>query len=323
MQKTFRIAVAGTGFIGSVHAQAVKKFPNARLVAVADPEVKSRDMIEAEGFDTYQQMIDKVQMDALVIALPNRLHLPAAVYAADKRIPVLMEKPLAVSFQEAKEIENMFPEKRVMVGMSGRYHPEFIEAYRAIKEPFVHTKIGKIIKIDEICKIGSTTFPLSLLQDNLAGLGVALTNGIHAYDRLLHLFGEAKVEFVELNNLNFGLLDDSAKIRLRLANGCIAELEFEWSNQNKVETVFRVTGERGIVEVKHFESAIEVIDGQTRSLFQHNTNLSFQQRHLPAIEAEMGEFLDMVQFDKMPRVQLDEALSAQKLADEVYSKAKK
>lgn len=110
--KKVRIGILGIGGIFESHARALalnREF--AEVVAVANA-VYNDEIIERccklldkkkediQWFNDYKELIDKSEIDAVIVLLPHHLHAPAAIYAAEHGLNVLVEKPMARSTEE-------------------------------------------------------------------------------------------------------------------------------------------------------------------------------------------------------------------------------
>jgi predicted dehydrogenase len=103
-----RIAVAGTGFIGAVHAHAARR-AGARLVGVAASSASSaREAAQAlgadRGFADAQSLVTAPDVDVVHICTPNHLHAPLAHAALAAGKHVVCEKPLALDREQAAEL---------------------------------------------------------------------------------------------------------------------------------------------------------------------------------------------------------------------------
>ncbi len=104
-----RVGMCGTGFIGHIHAHALKRCPDAEIVAVWDltwARVKKfAEEFEIPGVYTgYEKMLTGADPDIVTIGIPNDLHLDFTVKAANAKKHVFVEKPLAVTLEDADKM---------------------------------------------------------------------------------------------------------------------------------------------------------------------------------------------------------------------------
>jgi predicted dehydrogenase len=107
--KKIRTAVVGAGKMGAIHAKVYSQLPDSELVAVVDADkTKASQLAEKYGCAACTdcaEVFDKV--DAVTIATPTTTHLKLAKLFLCRRIPVLVEKPLASSVREGRKIVSL------------------------------------------------------------------------------------------------------------------------------------------------------------------------------------------------------------------------
>ncbi len=107
--KKLKTAVFGTGFMGRVHSEAIRRLGNVEIVAIAaSSEEKARkfaDEVNVEGSTgDYLTLLADPTLDALHVFTPNALHFPMAMAALEAGKNVLCEKPLATTVAEAEQL---------------------------------------------------------------------------------------------------------------------------------------------------------------------------------------------------------------------------
>ncbi len=128
-----RYGVIGAGMMGREHIANLKLIEGAAVVAVADtfgPSLEAaKQLVTAETdvvfLDSYQHMLDTIELDALIVATPNNTHLAVFQDIAERDIAVLMEKPLCSTVEDALRLEEMakHARARICVGLEYRYMP--------------------------------------------------------------------------------------------------------------------------------------------------------------------------------------------------------
>ncbi len=100
-----RVALAGLGSMGRNHLRVISTHAETRLVAVGDPDpamlAAATGQTGAAGWSDPLAMVHEAAIDALVVAAPTTAHVPLALAAIERGIPVLVEKPLAATPAEA------------------------------------------------------------------------------------------------------------------------------------------------------------------------------------------------------------------------------
>jgi hypothetical protein len=109
-----RIGIIGTSF-GMNHVQSATIVPEAKLVAACDLRDEFRAPIERMGakfYTDYRRMLDAEKLDGVVVALPNHLHAPVSIDCMERGLPVMVEKPVAGTLEDADK----------MIAATERYH---------------------------------------------------------------------------------------------------------------------------------------------------------------------------------------------------------
>lgn len=144
-----RIGLVGCGFMGSLHAATVAQSPGAELAAVFDTNLQSAQRAaEASGAavaESLEDLIGGYQLDGVVIATPDALHLEPVLEAARAGLGILVEKPLASGVGEARKMVAACEEAGVvlMVGHILRFETAYANLRLAAKEGV----IGRIVNV--------------------------------------------------------------------------------------------------------------------------------------------------------------------------------
>lgn len=206
-----RVAVVGAGKMGTYHAKLLGKTPGVDLVGICDTNVWKAQLAAWQSNTVavrdYKDVLGRV--DAVVIAVPTPLHHAVGKAALEAGAHALIEKPLASSVEEAKELLALSQDKGLVlqVGHIERFNPAVLEAVRHIRDP-------RYITVER----------LGPYDPRVSHIGVVLDLMIHDLDILLTLVGS---EVESLEALGASLLsphEDIANVRVRFKTGCVADL---------------------------------------------------------------------------------------------------
>ncbi len=138
--KKLRTAIFGTGFMGRVHTEGVRRLGNVEVAGIAassaDKARKFADEVSVEGASgDYHDFLADPTIDAVHICTPNALHFPMAKAAMEAGKHVLCEKPLAMSTAEAAEMVRMAKERNLAncTFHNLRYYPQ-VQNMRRMRE---------------------------------------------------------------------------------------------------------------------------------------------------------------------------------------------
>lgn len=124
--KKIQVGVIGSGMMGTYHIEAVRRIPNAEVVALCDPNEESgRAVCEREGIPNYyldyKKMLQEINVDVVHNCTPNHLHYSINKYLIENGINVYCEKPLALNSVETEELCRLAEEKGAYVGVNFNY----------------------------------------------------------------------------------------------------------------------------------------------------------------------------------------------------------
>ncbi len=257
-EKKLRIGIIGTGGIANSHVKTYLKQPDVEIVAGADlVPGKAREFFDkyelkdALDFVDYKEMLDTVELDAVSVCTYNCTHAECTIYALEKGLHVLLEKPMTVTLDEAIEICKA--EKKSGKIVSVGFQPRFDLNMQMIKKIVQSGELGDIYYIQtgggrrHGIPVGwSTTF----IEEDKAGLGALGDIGCYSLDLVLNAIGYPKPltvtgtstghfgktveayanhtpEIAERAAKLFGV-DDFASAYIRLEGGIIIDFRIAW-----------------------------------------------------------------------------------------------
>jgi predicted dehydrogenase len=138
--KKLKIGIIGTGFMGKVHAENVRRLGNVEIVAVADyADEPARQFAQAIGVERstgdYHTLLNDPEIDAVHILTPNALHYPMCKAALNAGKHVLCEKPFTVTSAEARELVELAGRTKLAnaINHNLRYYPVVQQIRRMIE----------------------------------------------------------------------------------------------------------------------------------------------------------------------------------------------
>jgi predicted dehydrogenase len=226
--KPVRLVVAGAGMIGQAHIQRILHEPEAELVGIVDIDPKVEAQARALGVacrPDIETMLEKIKPDGIVIALPNQLHFAAGMAAVRAGVPMLMEKPLCSTMEEALQLAEAAERAAapVLVGHHRRHSPLIQRAKQIVESG----RLGKITAVNGLCWFLKPPeyFDGKSSWRRLPGGGVVPINLVHMIDDLRNLCGDVvSVQAAESNAARGFPVEDTAGVILRFRNGAIGAL---------------------------------------------------------------------------------------------------
>ncbi|MFY0409762.1 Gfo/Idh/MocA family protein [Solicola sp. PLA-1-18] len=225
-QRELRIGVAGAGAIVRLsHLPAITRVPGVRAVALADPDAgrvnQLADEYEATAYPNYTQMIAEADLDAVLVAAPNHLHLDIVAKAAARGLHVFTEKPVAHNLEDARAIEAACDEAGVVTqtGFNQRYR----EPVQLAKQGLEAGMVGDVLSFRSVYSESYAVYPSATgYRYDLAQSGGAsiLDLAIHRIDLARHLVGDIVEVCATVDHRTIPhAADDNVFLLLRFDNG--------------------------------------------------------------------------------------------------------
>jgi predicted dehydrogenase len=222
--RPLRLAIAGAGLIGRAHAQRIALLHGCDLAAIADPSPAAVALASEHGVPLYADLaalLAAEKPDGVILATPNALHVPGALLCLEAGVPVLVEKPVADTVDEAQRLVEAAARTQVPVLVGHhRRHSAILE--RAV-ETVQSGVLGRIVSVN-----ASATFvkPDQYFVDGpwrtQPGGGPILINLVHEIDNLRALVGDiVEVQAFASRAIRGFPVEDTVAINLRFANGAL------------------------------------------------------------------------------------------------------
>lgn len=254
-----KFAVVGCGHIGKRHAEMIGRNSESELVALVDTKPKNLLDVEKFGVPFYNSLTElldaNLDIDVINIATPNGFHSAHAIQCLDSGKHVVIEKPIALSKNDAENViyKALNVHKHVFAVMQNRYSPPSIW----IKDLIDSGKLGKIYIVQLNCYWNrderyytSDSWHGSKELDG----GTLFTQFSHFIDILYWLFGDINNIKTKFNNFNHSTLtdfEDSGFITFDfIKNGGMGSVNYSTSvwNQN-LESSMTIIAEQGSVKI--------------------------------------------------------------------------
>jgi phthalate 4,5-cis-dihydrodiol dehydrogenase len=196
MSQVLRLGFAGLGMAAGRLIPEIARLPLIKLTAAADLRAHAREKFRrefaAEVYDSVEAMCQSSNVDAVYVATPHEFHASHAIAALENRKHVIVEKPMAVSLDEAEAMNRCADEHGVKL-MAGHTH-SFDPPVRKIREIVRSEELGRLLMISSIYYKDHMYRPFSD-HDIKMSRGVVLNQGPHQVD-IARLIGGGKVRSV-------------------------------------------------------------------------------------------------------------------------------
>ena len=342
-----KIGIIGTGWIAESHIESYKRMKDVKVVAMADlipgkaEKFAARYGIEGCRFyPDHKSLLDNEELDAVSICTYNTQHAPCAIYALEKGVNVLLEKPMCVTTEEAVEI--MRAEKKSGKVLSIGFQPRFDENMQMIKKIVDSGVLGEIYYIQtgggRRRGIPNSTF----IEKSTGGIGAMGDIGCYSLDCVLNAIGYPKPLTVTGYTSNyFGTsteyqseadakrfnVDDFAAAFVRLEGGIILDFRIAWAMHLDTPGDSIIMGTKGSLRIPSTDCWNGTVGGPMT--IYHDVAGAQTQTTIPVIESKgpglfdrkIRSFLDAVKNGTPAPVPTSQILYNQAIIDHIVKSA--
>jgi predicted dehydrogenase len=268
------VGFIGTGFARRVQIPAFLECENAKVVSVASANFANAAATAAEfdiphWTDNWRETVENKEVDLVCITTPPALHFEQTLYAIAKNKHILCEKPMAMSFDQAREMTEKAREKRILalIDHELRFQEGRQRAFAMLRDG----TIGKIRHVKASFRAphrGDPNLPWNWWSDKIAGGGTLGAIGSHVIDSFSWLLGtEISQVFCQLqthikerkdstDKLRKVSSDDEANLFVRFADSDLTEdatgnISMSMTEYPKYLNRTELFGTKGTIRIEH------------------------------------------------------------------------
>ena len=217
-----RLALFGAGGIGTRHLELACEVRECRIVAVADPRNAVAAFAERHGVRfhrDYRELLAREPLDGAIVATPTGTHAEVGIACVERRLPVLMEKPVAGTLASGQALVDAAAAHGAALAVG--HHRRFDPAIEVAREAIESGCIGRLVAVD--CLWAMRKHAAYYEKDwrcRRPGGGPVLINLIHDVDLLRHLCGDVTRVYVEGGSrLRGHEVEETVAMTLRFTSG--------------------------------------------------------------------------------------------------------
>jgi predicted dehydrogenase len=294
-----RTAVVGVGYLGRFHAQKYAQLPDSKLIAIVDPAAEPRMRVAAElnvpSYPDVEAILDKV--DAVSLAVPTPLHHAIGKQLLAKGIHVLIEKPIATTVTEARELVDLARKHSAVlqVGHLERFNPAVRAAAEKLRTPrFVESH------------------RLAPFKQRGSDVSVVLDLMIHDIDLIQELVGRPIESIDAVGAQVFSGEIDIVNARIRFAGGCVANTTASRVSL-KQERKVRIFQDDAYLSIDMQQKILTVIRKKDAAPVESPAQVSIEEDTFDqgdALRDEIAAFLNAIRTGTQPVVTGEDGLRA-------------
>lgn len=315
-KKKIRIGVAGAGKMGQNHIRVLSELNSVfDLVGFYDPDESKSDIAKIYGvkhFNSYEEMLRAVE--AVTLPCPTSLHKNMALKAARFGKHTLIEKPMAETLDDAKEIASAFSENglKLTVGYVERFNP-------------VVKALADIVQDMEIVAVEAHR--CSPFDSRIYDVDVVADLMIHDLDIVMNAIGLGVPEKVVAigKKVHTSVFADYAQATVSFKDGVIASVTTSRSTEDKIRTIC-VHAKGAYIEgdllnrtllVKRGTSYLENVRAASIKYMQSNITEQIVLPNVEPLKEEMLAFGKAIDGEEPPEVDVEQVLQTMGVLDEV------
>jgi predicted dehydrogenase len=314
-----KIGVFGTGHLGKFHLNNWKELEDIELVGFFDPDdAIAKEVEEKYGLQRYtneETMLNAC--DAIDIVTPTQYHFALCEKAVKKGKHVFVEKPMANTMEEAKELVKLVQESKVkfQVGHVERFNPAFLAIQNQELNPM-------FIEVHRLAQFNPRGTEVSVILDLM----------IHDIDAILSI---VKSDVKTISASGVAVMTDTpdiANVRIEFNNGCVANLTSSRISMKKMRKM-RMFQKDAYIAVDFLEKKAEVIRLKTakdENVFAFDIEtpggvktIAIASPEVPqvnAIKKELEEFVKAIRNNTQPIVNEIDGYRAMEVAHQILQK---
>ena len=312
-----KIAVIGTGLVGSFHAETFFRNPNSELIAVCDIDKEKVNKIanrfKCKAYNEFESLINTEKLDAISIATPEQIRIAPALLSIEKGLKILLEKPLGRNLKDIENLVNKIKNHNKLISVNFILHED--PRYKLMKEKIKNNEIGEIVSC--YARRRGNRFGIEIYAPWTDLISSTLIHDIQMVMSINNskperIYAEAVIrECAKFNS------HDAVMSLIKFTDGSIASFETSWvlpKNQPEfLDPALHVIGDKGSI----------IIEGSSMGL-QIQTDKSYMKPDLanwPIIDSKvegclkrnLDKFIEDCVYDSQPEVDLIKAYEVEKI----------
>jgi predicted dehydrogenase len=310
-----KVGVIGLGRMGQQHCRIYSSLRRAQLMGVCDinPEIgrQAARRFDVPFFSNPDDLIESVE--AISLVTPTPAHFDIAMRCLERGLPVLIEKPIAETIEQAEKLVKLVETKGLIcqIGHIERFNPAYVELKNVL---------------DGMTLLAVNFRRLSAYAGSNTDVDVALDLMIHDADLVLDLIGKKPSSITAAGISAYGKAVDYATAQLQFENGPLLSMTASRLTEEKIRSV-DVTTLDAFLEANLLNKAV-TLHRRTISQYLNSSkqNIKYRQESIiesvlvPVVEpllSELQHFIDCVIENKKPLVTPRDGLNALQLVYEI------
>jgi predicted dehydrogenase len=332
MKDQIGIGIVGVGIMGSKHARIYSEIPGAKIVAIADINLEKANSVAAQygaqAVSDYKELLGMKEIDAMHIATPDHLHRNPVIDSLKAGKHVLVEKPMATSVPDAKEIVSISKQTgcHVQVNYTHRWAAPYAETERLIRSGEIGE--GVMVYARKNDKIWVATEMMNWVEKTSSASYLST----HDIDLVLW-FLKTDVESVYAQGVKRVLkskgidTEDGIQALVKFTNGGIGTFESSWILPNTMPTTtdsfIEIVGEKGTIHIDRIHEGLKVATQNQYQFPKLSMNLEIDGKLRGALRCSLENFVNALLTGSKPQPDAETGLKIVLVSSAIQESIKK
>ena len=318
MSKKYGFGLIGCGIISKWHADSIAKIEDATIIGAVDTKKENAEKFannySCRVFSSIDEMLACDEIDIVCICTPSGLHAPMAVKVANAGKHFVVEKPMAITKQQMKDMIDACEKNGVKGAVISQNR--FSDHIQTVKKAIENGELGDILLGDVYMKFfRSAEYYASAGWRGtwkMDGGGALMNQGIHGIDLLQYLVGPVKSVMGMCRTLVHDIeVEDTANVLVQFENGAIGTIQGATSIEPGYPIRIEISGTKGTVIIGCDEIIKWDVDGESLEVknegeektknYQIPTAFSIDKHAM-----QIKDLIDAIKEDRRPLVDIYE-----------------
>jgi predicted dehydrogenase len=252
MGQPLRFGLVGAGGIAQAYVQVLADLDEASVVGVADTRKEAADAaaatLDCKSYADVEALASGNQLDGVILCTPPATHVALAEYFVRLGVPVLCEKPFAVTPGEARRLIAVADAASVTVTMAAKFR--YVDDVHRARDIVESGMLGDPILFENTFASRVAMADRWNANPQVSGGGVLIDNGTHSVDIARFFLGRiSEVHAVEGRREQGLEVEDTAQMFLRTEQDVLGTVDLSWSIDKSVDHFVRICCSEGVIEV--------------------------------------------------------------------------
>lgn len=315
-----KFGLIGAGAIAQSYIQAFETTEIAQLVGVADVDLSRAQALAAklgcESFESYEAMLDKLDIDAAIVCTPPITHLDICHNILARKVHVLCEKPLSVNSESAKLMLQAAKNAGVILTMASKFR--YVEDVIHAKQIVSSGILGEIVLFENAFTGRVDMSQRWNSQPKISGGGVLIDNGTHSVDIMRYFLGNlSEIQVVEGKRIQNLAVEDTVQIFVKSEIGVRGNIDLSWSISKDLESYIRIYGSQGTISVGWKESKYRQAGSNEWTVFGKGYN------KVQAFRSQIENFTRAIKGEEELLITAEDGLASVEAIESAYAAMRK